>query len=251
MAFFDLSQLERVHTKASSKIRRLGRSVSRRRMPRETEKPPLTIIDETPTDGTSTSKKDQDGDGTVKAENFKEFCTCTHRTQMTNWRTFLSRWSHARMAQVSVKWCLHMCHTSPSRHLPSHVSPIVGVLERSLRDHSRLRPHLSSSNTLTVEYCCWKCWCWVVRSQWNEVVQNVDDCAWSLRPLCKLVVREHWQRSPTNLKLANFPFTVLHPRRSRLPHCCCGNLQFASCTSTKLAPPFDHQTCTRHHPTWP
>ena len=84
MAFFDLSQLERVHTKASSKIRRLGRSVSRRRMPRETEKPPLTIIDETPTDGTSTSKKDQDGHGTVKSENFKEFCTYTHRTQMTN-----------------------------------------------------------------------------------------------------------------------------------------------------------------------
>ena len=60
MAHIDLTQLERVHTKASSKIKRLGRSVSQRRMPRETEKLPLTMIDEKPTDGTSTSKKDQD-----------------------------------------------------------------------------------------------------------------------------------------------------------------------------------------------
>ena len=58
----DLAQLEEVHTKeASSKIRRLERSVSQRHMPRETEKPPLTMIDEKPTDGTSTSKKDEDG----------------------------------------------------------------------------------------------------------------------------------------------------------------------------------------------
>ena len=39
-------------------------------MPRETEKPPLTIIDEKPTDGTSTSKKDQDRHGTMKSEFF-------------------------------------------------------------------------------------------------------------------------------------------------------------------------------------
>ena len=39
-------------------------------MPRETEKPPLTMIDEKPTDGTSTSKKDQDGHGMRKSENF-------------------------------------------------------------------------------------------------------------------------------------------------------------------------------------
>ena len=70
MAYLDLTQLERVHTKASSKIKRLGRSVSQRRMPRETEKPPLTMIDEKPTDGTSTSKKDQDGHGMMKSENF-------------------------------------------------------------------------------------------------------------------------------------------------------------------------------------
>ena len=68
--FFDLTQLERVHTKASSKIERLGRSVSQRRMPRETEKPPLTMIDEKPTDGTSTSKKDQGGHGMMKSEIF-------------------------------------------------------------------------------------------------------------------------------------------------------------------------------------
>ena len=69
MAYVDLTQLESVHTKASSKIKRLGRSVSQRRMPRETEKPPLTKIDEKPTDGTSTSKKDQDGHGMTKSEN--------------------------------------------------------------------------------------------------------------------------------------------------------------------------------------
>ena len=55
--------MERVHTKASSKIKRLGL--------RETEKAPLTKIDEKPTEGTSTSKKDQDGHGTMKSENFK------------------------------------------------------------------------------------------------------------------------------------------------------------------------------------
>ena len=70
MAYIDLTQLERVHTKVSSKIERLGRSVSQRRMPRETEKPPLTMIDEKQTDGTRTSKKDQDGHGMMKSENF-------------------------------------------------------------------------------------------------------------------------------------------------------------------------------------
>ena len=70
MAYIDLTQLEKVHTRASSEIKRLGRSVSQRRMPRETEKTPLTMIDEKPTDGTSTIKKDQDGHGTMKSENF-------------------------------------------------------------------------------------------------------------------------------------------------------------------------------------
>ena len=70
MVFFGLAQVERVHTKASSKIKRIGRSVSQRRMPREIEKPPLTMIDEKPTDGTSTSKKDQDAHGMMKSENF-------------------------------------------------------------------------------------------------------------------------------------------------------------------------------------
>ena len=61
---------------ASSKIKR--------RMPRETEKPPLTMIDEKPTDGSSTSKKDQDGQGMMKSENF----LTGFRTQTTNWRIF-------------------------------------------------------------------------------------------------------------------------------------------------------------------
>ena len=85
MANNNLTQLERVHTKASSKTKRLGRSVSQRRMPRETEKPPLTMIDEKPTDGTSTSKKDRVGHGMMKSSNFlKVFWTYTHRTQTTN-----------------------------------------------------------------------------------------------------------------------------------------------------------------------
>ena len=70
MAHIDLTKLARVHTKASSKFKRLRRSVPQRRMPRETEKPPLTMIDEKPTDGTSTGKKDQDGNGLMKSENF-------------------------------------------------------------------------------------------------------------------------------------------------------------------------------------
>ena len=57
MTCIDLAQLEQVHTKASSKIKRLGRSVSQRRISPETEKPPLTMIDEKPTDGTNTSKR--------------------------------------------------------------------------------------------------------------------------------------------------------------------------------------------------
>ena len=70
MADIDLTQLERVPTKASSKIKRLGRLVFQRRMPRESEKPPLTMNDGKATDGTSTSKKDQDGHGMMKSENF-------------------------------------------------------------------------------------------------------------------------------------------------------------------------------------
>ena len=44
--------------------------MSQRRMLRETEKPSLTMIDGKPTDGTSTSKKDQDGHGMMKSEFF-------------------------------------------------------------------------------------------------------------------------------------------------------------------------------------
>ena len=57
MFYIDLTQLEKVHTKASSKINRLGRSDSQRRMPLETEKPPLKMIVEKPTDGTSPARK--------------------------------------------------------------------------------------------------------------------------------------------------------------------------------------------------
>ena len=81
MAHIDLTQLERVHTKASSQVKRLRRSVS-------PEKPPLTMIDEKPTDGTSTSKKDQDGHGVVKSENFKRVPKPDDEL-----KSFLSRWS--------------------------------------------------------------------------------------------------------------------------------------------------------------
>ena len=94
MDFFDLIQLERVHTKASWKIQKFGWSVSQRRMPRETEKPPITMIDEKPTDGTSTSKKDQDGHGMMKSENFKEVLyihSPNPDDELMNF--FLSRWS--------------------------------------------------------------------------------------------------------------------------------------------------------------
>ena len=70
MAQIDLTQLERVHTKASSKIKRLRRSVSQRRVLRETEKPSLTMIYGKPTDGTSTSQKEQDRHGMMKSEIF-------------------------------------------------------------------------------------------------------------------------------------------------------------------------------------
>ena len=94
MAFFDLAQMEKVHAKASSKIKRLGRSVSQRRMPRETEKPPLTMIDEKPTDGTSTSKKDQDGHRMMKSENFLK-CSVHTLTEPRRRieKNFLSRWT--------------------------------------------------------------------------------------------------------------------------------------------------------------
>ena len=37
--------------------------------------------------------------------------------------------SHTCMFQVSVKRCLHMCHISPSRVLPSHDSPVLVFLD--------------------------------------------------------------------------------------------------------------------------
>ena len=188
-------------SKSTSKIKRLGRSVSQRRMPRETEKPPLTMIDEKPTDGTSTSEKDHDGHGMMKSANFKRvpnpnnefdiffcqhghgvmndffldrvfsteffFCARTHVVATTVCTTgsvhaltccthiFLStarslRTSHTSHAchihawlKVMKKGSLHMCHISPSRLLQSHVSPILAVPWRSLRDHSWLwRPHV-------------------------------------------------------------------------------------------------------------
>ena len=70
MADIDLTLLERVHTKASSQIKRLGRSVSQRRMPRETEKPPLTMIDESQLMEQVPAKKNQDGQRMMKSENF-------------------------------------------------------------------------------------------------------------------------------------------------------------------------------------
>ena len=63
--------------------------------------------------------------------------------------------THARhKAQVSVKRCLHMCRFSPSRHLPSHASPILAVPARSLRDHSRLRRHWRSRPHVLADLTC-------------------------------------------------------------------------------------------------
>ena len=156
------------------------------------------MIDEKPTDGTNTSKKDQDGHEMMKSENFKGVLYIHSPNPDDELKNFvLSRWSwsdecwfffwqffwdsytcssdysvydgrctythllhahfsahgactvtfahlHARMAQLSVKRCLHMCRFSPSRLLPSHVSPIFAVPARSLRDHSWLRLHWRS-----------------------------------------------------------------------------------------------------------
>ena len=84
MAHIDLTQLERVHTKASSQIKRLGSSVSQRRMPRDTEMSPLIMIDEKPTDGTSTNL--EKSRRTWNNEVW-EFCK-GFRTETTNWRYF-------------------------------------------------------------------------------------------------------------------------------------------------------------------
>ena len=78
MVFIDLTQLEKVHTKASSKIKRSGRSVSQRLMPRETEKPPLTMIDEKY--------------GTMKSENFSRGSVHTLNPG-DELNIFLLRWS--------------------------------------------------------------------------------------------------------------------------------------------------------------
>ena len=60
--------------------------------------------------------------------------------------------SHTRKAQVSWKRCLsHECHFSPSRLLPSHVSPTLAVSARSLRDHSRQRLHWRSRPRVLAE----------------------------------------------------------------------------------------------------
>ena len=95
MACFDLTQLESVHTKASSKIKRLGRSVSQRRMPRETEKPSLTMIDEKPRlmksqlmEQVPARKIKTDMERWSPRIFLKGFCTYTHRTQTTNWIVF-------------------------------------------------------------------------------------------------------------------------------------------------------------------
>ena len=121
MAYIDLTQLDKVHTKASSKIKRLGRSVSQRRMPRETEKPPLTMIDEKPTDYfflTEFSRQRFLGFRTHVVAT--AVCTTGVYIHSLVARTFLcctvclrifahfSCVSHTRMAQVHDKGSLHM-----------------------------------------------------------------------------------------------------------------------------------------------
>ena len=53
------------------RIKRLRTSVSQRRVPWGTERSPLTMIDEKPTDGTSASKTKLDGHGMMKSEIFE------------------------------------------------------------------------------------------------------------------------------------------------------------------------------------
>ena len=72
---------------------------------------------------------------------------CTHIFLSTARSLRTSHTSHAchihAWLKVMKKGSLHMCHISPSRLLQSHVSPILAVPWRSLRDHSWLwRPNV-------------------------------------------------------------------------------------------------------------
>ena len=67
--------------------------------------------------------------------------TCSAQSACTVTFAHFLACAHTRMAQVSVKRCLHMCRFSPSRLVPSHVSPIFCYLRTTAL--SRLsRPHV-------------------------------------------------------------------------------------------------------------
>ena len=64
MIFFILHNWEKSIQRYHRKLRDLeSKSISQRRMPRESEKSALVMIDEKSTDGTSSSQKDQDEQG--------------------------------------------------------------------------------------------------------------------------------------------------------------------------------------------
>ena len=121
----------KVHTKASLKIKRLGRSVSQRRML------PLTMIDEKPTDGTSTSKKDQDEHGTMKSEIFSRILH-THSPNPGEYRRTAAKlkywaldnlYTHSPVARTF--FCCTVClRTFTHLHALSHTRMAQGHQKR-------------------------------------------------------------------------------------------------------------------------
>ena len=125
----DLTHLEKVNTKASSKIKRIGKSVSQRRMRRETEKPPLTMIDEEPTDGTSTSKKDQDGHGMMKSENFQRVPNPDDELK------FFCQDGHGVTWSCQLRRLIPVSHPSSGQLLSGHESHFQAILAPVLCHH--------------------------------------------------------------------------------------------------------------------
>ena len=95
LSCIDLTQMEQVHTKASSKIKRLGRvglsetyaSAKREASTHRGDWWKANWWYKYQQERSRRSWNDE------VWEFLKGFCTCTHRTQTTNWRFFLSRWS--------------------------------------------------------------------------------------------------------------------------------------------------------------
>ena len=167
MAHIDLTQLERA-SKASSKIKRLRRSVSQRRMPRETEKPPLTMIDEKPTDGTSTSKKDQDGHGVMKSENCSRVPNPDDELNI-----FLSRWSWSDEC-----WFFRQIFRVRTHVVATTICTTVECTYTQL-----LHAHFSAQSACTITFAHFSCVSHTRTAQVSAKRCVACTCLWSLSRL--------------------------------------------------------------------